>query len=74
MTRYEYDYKKLEERIAKRYGNKARFCKETGVSKSLLSKKLSNTTGFTQKDITMFVNWLRIPVTQIGDYFFTTKV
>lgn len=74
MRTAEYDYSNLERKINAVYGNKAEFCRRTGYSKSLLSQKLSKTVGFSQTDVLNFCYWLGIPKSQIGEYFFVTKV
>ena len=68
-----YDYTELDERIKQLYGSRAAFCRKTGYSPSKLSQKLSHLYGFTQRDITEFSSWLKIPESKIGRYFFKLR-
>ena len=69
-----FDYSKLNGRIREIFGSQANFAKAMDWSERTTSLKLNNHRTWSQQDINKASNVLEIPVYEIGDYFFTTKV
>lgn len=70
----EYDYSKLNEKIIRTFLTRPAFCEAFGISTSNLSMKMNNKHYFTQPQIDKACSLLKIPQSQIGKYFFTTKI
>lgn len=64
-------YPKLRGRIKEFYGTEKNLAEEMGISRQTLSKKLNKKIPITSDDIETFSNLLKIPINQIGLYFFT---
>ena len=71
-----YDYSKLCGRIIEKYGSRMAFAKAVGIGVSALSDRLNNKTPFRQSEIRKIASadFLDIPETEIGTYFFTLSV
>lgn len=69
----EYDYSKLRGRMIEICGSQAAFAEELGVSRTILSQKMNNKTGWSQDDIVKTLTILRVPFEQAGDYFLVKK-
>ena len=69
-----FDYSKLRGRIVEILGNQNELASRLGISLVSLSRKLNNRVRFSVDDILTIVDILKIPVTEIGIYFFTLKV
>ena len=65
-----YDYSKLIGRIIEKYGSYTAFAEALGVSKTVVSMKLNNESGFTRDNIWEWANLLDIPEHDFGLYFF----
>lgn len=74
MERYVFDYRKLNGRIHEVFGNRKEFAKSMGISAATLSKKMTNKTYFTQKEIEKAADVLDINRGMINAYFFTREV
>jgi hypothetical protein len=70
----EYDYWKLRKRIHDTYGAQRVFAKALMMSERSMSAKLNNESYFTQNEISMAIDLLKIEPTEIANYFFTRKV
>ena len=68
-----FNYKKLEKRINKMYGNQDAFAKEMGVSKEKMNSMLKGATDFTQATINKACELLDIPPDEIPGYFFDVE-
>lgn len=69
-----FDYSKLRGRIVEILGNQDELASRLGISLVSLSRKLNNRVRFSVDDIITIADVLKIPVTEIGIYFFTLKV
>ena len=70
----EFDYSKLLGRIKEFGYTQETLAKEIGITESSMSLKLTNKTPFKQIEIRLICKVLKIPVSEIGVYFFTPKV
>lgn len=70
----EFDYSKLNEKIIRTFLTRTAFCEAFGVSTSNFSLKMNNKHYFTQPQIAKACSLLKIPQSQVGKYFFTTKI
>lgn len=69
-----YNYSKLKGRIVEKCGNQQNFAKMMGLSERTISLKLNNERKFNQLDIDKAMNILDIPLDEMKDYFFNSKV
>ena len=70
----EFDYSKLLGRIKEFGHTQETLAKEINITESSMSLKLTNKTPFKQIEIRLICKVLKIPVSEIGVYFFTPKV
>ena len=63
-------YGKLREKIKTKYPTQTEFAKAMGIDASTLSLKLNNAAPWKQTEIETIVRLLRIPLEEIGEYFF----
>lgn len=76
MQRIRFDYRRLRGRIIEKFGTYTAFAAATGLKKSNLSAKLSNSVRITFEEI---IEWcspekLDIPPAEIPAYFLTPEV
>ncbi len=71
-----YDYSKLLGRITERFGTRKAFAKKMGIPASMLSEILLNKRKLSQPLIKKMASpeYLDIPLSEYGEYFFTLKV
>ncbi len=69
-----FDYSKLRGRIVEVYGSQTNFVNDYGLSETAFSRKLNNKIRFSVDDIIKIVRLLKIPLHEIGEYFFKVKV
>lgn len=74
MENVQFDYSKLKGRIREHFGTDKEFAEKIGVSPSVVSLKLRGDREFKQKDIFRWIEVLKIPDSEISDYFFTQAV
>ena len=67
------DYSKLLGRIKECGHTQKSVAKEAGISESHFCQKLSGNYPFKQSDIQKLCDLLKIPASEIGDYFFSVK-
>ena len=72
--RYNYDYSRLKDRIAKKYGTLTKFSAAMDCNVSTMSMRLTNRAEWPQGDIIKAKELLRISNRDIGAFFYTTKV
>lgn len=70
----EFDFRELTGQIVAKYGSRAAFAEELGISKGTLSNKLNNKSTFSPTEIRLSCELLSIEPESIGAYFFTPKV
>ena len=68
-----YDYSKLKGRITEVFGSRKEFALYLGKTDSYVSKVLNNKIKFTQENIDIWADALRIDYKEIGKYFFRKK-
>ena len=66
----EFNYSRLRGRIRECGFTQDKLAKVIGVNKATLSSKLNNKFSFTQEEILAICKLLKIPVCEIGDYFY----
>lgn len=69
-----FDYRKLRGKIVEKYGSQSEFSLAIGFSERTLSLKMNSKVPWKQKEICKAADLLDISDSDIGDYFFTTKV
>ena len=69
-----FDYSKLRGKIKELYGTQDNFAKALGIGRVSLSQRLNNTLEFTQKEINVSCDLLKINKEDVSKYFFTEKV
>lgn len=69
-----FDYRKLRGKIVEKYGSQSAFALAIGLSERTLSLKMNSKVPWKQKEICKAADLLDISDSDIGDYFFTTKV
>lgn len=69
-----FEYSKLRGKIVEKYGSQLEFAKALSISENTLSLKLNNKVRFTSDDIIHISDLLDIDKTEVGSYFFTSKV
>lgn len=69
-----FDYRKLRGKIVEKYGSQSVFSLAMGLSERTLSLKMNSKVPWKQKEICKAADLLGIPDSDIGDYFFTTRV
>lgn len=69
-----FDYSKLSGLINEKFGTRANFAKEMGISENSLSSKMNGKRPWKQKDICKACQLLGIEQSEISTYFFTSKV
>ena len=67
-----FKYAKLRGRIVEKYGSFTAFSKILGQSNRSVSLKLCGKTQFNQMDVIRYCDLLDIPITQAGEYFFSS--
>lgn len=70
----QFDYSKLLGRIKECGFTQEKLAEEIGIAKTTMSLKLNNKAGFGQVEIFLICKALKISSSEIGAYFFTTKV
>ena len=68
------DYSKLRGRIIEKYQTQGNFANEINLSERSLSLKLNGMIDWKQTEIVKAVDLLGIPMQEIDQYFFKTKV
>ena len=66
-----YTYAKLRGRIIEKFGTQERFAEHIGISNTSMSKKMTRKTSFSQDDMERWSRELDIPLSEIGQFFFT---
>ena len=69
-----YDYSKLLGRIQEKYGNMVDFVKAWGVTYPTFIRRIRGELAFTQDDIEVIIQLLKIPRSHITQYFFKLQV
>lgn len=69
-----FDYSLLDGLITQKFGSRAAFAKEIGISEHSISVKMNGKTPWKQADICKACDILNIDITDIHKYFFTEKV
>ena len=69
-----FDYRKLRGRIVEMYGTQNEFFEHLNISKTALSKKMQNKSGFSQDDVVEWCNLLDIDLKDVGSFFYALKV
>ena len=67
----EFNYSKLLGRMRECGFTQEQLAKAIGINKGTLSTKLNNRFSFSQEEILAICKVLNIPVSEIGDYFYT---
>lgn len=71
----ELQFDKLRGRIVEKCGTLSVFAEKMGISKQMLSKKMTRKSGWSQSDIILACDILGIDVEQeVGQYFFKKRV
>lgn len=73
-TKVKYGYNKLLGKIKEVYGTQENFAKDLGIGRVSLSQRLNNRLEFTQNEILISCQLLKIPNYEIPNYFFQTVV
>ncbi|MBQ2743431.1 MAG: DUF739 family protein [Oscillospiraceae bacterium] len=68
-----FDYRKLKGRIIQFYGTTYAFARKLGLSDRILSRKLNGKAWFSVDDIVKIVSLLKIPPTEIDEWFFSVQ-
>ena len=66
-----FDYSRLKGRIKTIFDTQERFATAMGISARTVSLKLNNAVDWTQREIILACELLKIPYRAIPDYFFT---
>lgn len=75
MESYNYNYNKLLGRIKELgYPSQEEFSKNINMNQATFSQKVNNKATFKQNEIKKICESLKIPVSEIGDYFFSHNV
>lgn len=69
-----YNYNKLLGKIKEVYGTQDEFAKKLGISRTTLSQRLNGKLEFSQSEISNSLILLKIPFSEVEEYFFTLKV
>lgn len=71
----QFDYRRLRGRIIEKFSSQREFAKKAGYSERSLSYKLNGKTDISHKDIYKWIgkDYLDIPNTEVGEYFFSIK-
>lgn len=69
-----FDYSKLKGRIVEVFGTQGNFAKAAGMSERTLSCKLNNKVPFTQPEMLLFSELLKINTSNLDEYFFAPEV
>lgn len=69
-----YDYSRLQGRIVRMYGTRARFARLLGLTPTSFSKKLHNKTHFTSQEISRMIDLLDVADEDVVYYFFLQNV
>lgn len=67
---YVFDYSKLRGRIKEMFGNEENFADSIGKSRVTINNKLNCKRGFSQEEIYLSVEKLKLTKEQIPEYFF----
>lgn len=70
----EFDYRKLRGKIREVYETQDKFAEKLGIGRVSLSQRLNNILDFSQKDILLACELLKIPIEECYQYFFDLKV
>lgn len=70
----QFDYSKLLGRIRECGFTQETLAKHIGIAKSSMCLKLNNKANFTHPEVFLICAALKIAISEIGVYFFTTKV
>lgn len=70
----QFDYSKLLGRIRECGFTQETLAKHIGIAKSSMSLKLNNKANFTNPEVFLICEALKIETSEIGAYFFTLKV
>lgn len=68
------NYNKLRGRIVEMFGSQKRFSDKITLSEQSITAKLNGRSDFSQEDILRWSNALNIDKSEIGTYFFETKL
>ena len=74
MKQYEYDYSKLNGKIAEVLGDKKALAEAMNISYTTMMHRFHNRIPYTQNEIMEVCDLLHIPHSDIPLYFFTRKV
>lgn len=69
-----FDYSKLKGRMKEKGITQETLANAIGKNKATISLRLNNQSFFVQDEIAQIIKILEIPVDQIKEYFFTSKV
>lgn len=69
-----FDYSKLRGLMAEKRVTQKILSSVLGISENAFSHKINGSTDFSSSEIKELCNYLGIPNTQVGVYFFTIKV
>ncbi len=67
-------YSKLRGKIVEVCGSQREFADRINTSEQTVTAKLSGRASFSMDDIVTWANALGLKTTEVGDYFFATKV
>jgi len=73
-TKNKYNYDKLKGRIKEIFGTQEEYAESIGLSATSVNYKLNNKVYYTQNEIYNSIKVLKIPNSEIQEYFFTQKV
>lgn len=74
MVARPFDYSKLRGRIREKYGKEGAFAEALGISPKSLSDWLNNKKYWKHEFISVAIELLEIPDSEVGAYFFTRLV
>lgn len=69
-----FDYSKLRGLMAEKQATQKTLSSVIGISQNAFSRKMNGNTDFSPKEIVKICDYLGIPNTQVGAYFFNAKV
>lgn len=70
----QFDYSALEGRIKQYYDTQENFANEIPMARCTLNQKINGNADFTSQNIYRICKLLKIPLTEIDEYFFKEKV
>ena len=68
----EFNYSKLRGRMVEIFGTIEKTAEAAGIRREMISQALNGKRAFTQQEISILAETLRIPESEIGIYFFKT--